>query len=234
MSVLTLLRHLLPWDLLLWAIPSSLAGASRPTFQLNPADLAVQIQPKAKPDTQRQHRQKQADLIYPQAFDLSRHPVTEAEKTHWRQTLWATALLEPQAPYVVEALDQILALTGRSDLSLVQTRTVQAALQVATQLFLAKPSPASPLGQRFLQMVDTSPTAEWSAMALSALVQGGLDPDLAQSKQQALQSRFPDLDNLALTIALQDIAAQRQQPPESLPRQVKGFLTVEFFAVPNN
>ncbi|WP_353673448.1 hypothetical protein [Synechocystis sp. LKSZ1] len=214
MSALTLLRNLFPLGLLVFVVPPSAAQTSGPAFRLNPADLAVQMQPRAKPEAQRQHRQKQADLIYPQAFDLTRHPVTEAEEGHWRKTLWATALLEPQDTYVVTALDQILALTERSDLSPSQARTVQTALQVATQLFLANPSPNTPLGQRFLRVVDTSPTAEWSVMALSALVQGGLDPDLAQAKQQALQARFQGQENVALAVALQDITAQLQPPAE--------------------
>ncbi len=186
-------------------------GASRGNFDLNPADLTVQHQPRAMPQAQRQHRQKQLDLIRPELYNLRTYPATAANETHWRKTLWATALLEPQAPHITQALDQILSLSEQSDLSDSQIRTVQMAMQIGTQFFLAtarEPQAPNLLDQRLRKIVEISPYPEWVSMALSALVQGGLPPQQAQAYIQQIKTRFDPDKNLSLWVALKDIEAQ--------------------------
>jgi hypothetical protein len=175
---------------------------------LRPGDLDVLPQPSATPAAQRQHRQKQLDLAQPEQYDLNLYPITDANETHWRKTLWATALLEPQQPYVANALATILQLTDRRDLSDSQVRTVQMAMQVGTQLFLSNPQFYADIGNRFEKTVELSSQPEWVGMALSALVQGGLSREKAQAQLQKTKFRFGTTNNLSLNVALADIANQ--------------------------
>jgi hypothetical protein len=95
-----------------------LLEAAEPTnWSLRPADLAITQQPQATPPAQQEHRQKQIDLARPEQYDLTTYPVIDANETHWRRTLWATALLEPQKPYVADALTEILSLADLNKIS---------------------------------------------------------------------------------------------------------------------
>lgn len=180
---------------------------------LQPGDLAIVQPPQATPTAQFQHRQKQLDLARPEQYDLTVFPATDANETHWRKTLWATALLEPQQSYVANALTTILQLTDRNDLSDSQVRTVQMAMQVGTQLFLSNPQFYANIGDRFRQTVEQSPYPEWAGMALSALVQGGLSQEKAKEALGKTKIRFNIADNLSLKVALGDIANQINSAP---------------------
>ncbi len=191
----------------------SLGNAQSENWSLRPNDLAIVNQPQAKPPAQRQHRQKQLDLIRPENYNLTAYPVIDANETHWRKTLWATALLEPKQPYVVNAIAGILQLTERNDLSASQIRTVQMAMQVGTQLFVSDPQFFAPISDRFTQTVEQSPYPEWAGMALSALAQGGLSKEQAQNKIQQVKTRFENTEDLSLNVALNDISNQLQPSP---------------------
>lgn len=191
----------------------SLGNAQSENWSLRPGDLNIVHQPQAMPTAQRQHRQKQRDLIRPENYNLTAYPVTDANETLWRKTLWATALLEPKQLYVVDAIAGILQLTERNDLSPSQIRTVQMAMQVGTQLFLSDPQFFSRIGDRFSQTVERTPYPEWAGMALSALVQGGLDKEQAQAKLQQIRTRFKNTDDLSLNVALNDIRNQLSPSP---------------------
>lgn len=182
-------------------------------WALRPQDLAVVRQTQATPSAQFQHRQKQLDLIRSEKYDLSVYPITDANETHWRKTLWATALLEPQKPYVANALAEILELTNNNDLSNSQIRTVQMAMQIGTQLFLSNPQFYAGIGDRFRETVELSPDPEWTGMALSALVQGGLSQEIAKEQLEKTKIRFSGINNLSLKVALNDIENQINPSP---------------------
>lgn len=211
MSVSSQTLKLLKWSVLwlgLGLLFPKILPAENTAFSLQPQDLIIEQQPRATTSARRSHLQEQQDRIAPERFDLQRYPVTDANETQWRQTLWATALLEPQSPIVIEAITQILELAMNPNLSSSQAKTVQMAMQVGTQLYLGNPQKLALIGDRFQNIVKNSPDPEWSVMALSALVQAGLKPALAQTELQQLQSRFQWVDNFAIKVALQDISEQ--------------------------
>ena len=190
-----------------------LEAAESANWSLRPADLAIVRQTQATPPAQREHRQKQIDLARPEQYNLTTYPVIDANETHWRKTLWATALLEPQQPYVANALTEILDLTDRPDLSNAQIRTVQMAMQIGIQLFLSNPQFYAEIGDRFQKTVKRTPYPEWAGMALSALVQGGLDQEIAKVQLEKTKIRFNSLNSADLKVALADIADQINPPP---------------------
>jgi hypothetical protein len=190
-----------------------LEAAEPANWSLRPADLAIIQQPQATPPAQRKHRQKQIDLVRPEQYDLTTYPVTDANETHWRKTLWATALLEPRQPYVANALAEILALTDRPNLTNAQIRTVQMAMQIGTQLFLSNPQFYAGIGDRFQKTVEQTPYPEWAGMALSALVQGGLDKEIAKEQLEKTKIRFSSINSPDLKVAIADIAEQINPTP---------------------
>jgi hypothetical protein len=50
------------------------------------------------------YRQQQERQIRPEHYNLNLRPVNDANEGFWRNLLWTTAIVEPQAPYVAEAL----------------------------------------------------------------------------------------------------------------------------------
>ena len=123
-------------------------------------------------DARQQQRLEQEALIVPERFDLRRYPVGERHATHWRKTLWATAVLEPQADYVGTGVARILALANARHLSDPQKATVDLATQVGTQLYIGNPALYRAIGRQFEAMIDRSKDPMWVAMALSALANG--------------------------------------------------------------
>jgi hypothetical protein len=184
-------------------------------WSLRPQDLQVQVQLLTLPAARQTQLQEQRDRVTPERFDLQRYPVTDATETHWRQTLWATAVLEPQRADIADAIAQILTLTRSARLSASQTKTVHMAMQVGTQLYQSNPELYAPLGERFWETLRMSPHAEWAAMSLATLVQTGLEPETAQQQLNILQARFSSRSPLELQIALRDL--QEQLTPSALP-----------------
>ncbi|MBJ7900691.1 MAG: hypothetical protein GC158_12415 [Cyanobacteria bacterium RI_101] len=180
--------------------------------RLKPEDLTARTQSQMTPPAQARHRQKQLNFIQPQRFDLKTYPVSAATESHWRQTLWATALLEPNLPETRTALTGLLQLGTQGNLTAPETRIVEQTLQVATQLYLANPERENQLEQALTQLTETSPSPQWAGMALSALTQGGLDPVEVNRYRQSLEARFPGAEEF-LTVALRDLDEQIQPSP---------------------
>jgi len=149
-------------------------------------------QPKATAAAFAQERQKQVQQIYPQNYDLQQYPVAEANESHWRKLLWATAIVQPQEPYVAQAFSRILTMTAQSNLSTAQMRTIDMAMQVGTQLYLDNPTLYSGIGQQFRRTIASSSDPQWVAMALSALVKAKAEPEEIQSLSDRIRQRFPN------------------------------------------
>lgn len=164
-----------------------------------------------------EQRQQQERQITPENYSLSRYPVTDTNSRHWKIRLWTAATVEAQEAFVAEAIAQILTLATRSNLSAGQTQTVEMAMQVGTQLYLADPVRQEILGQQFEQLLTQSRDPEWAAIALSGLVKAGATPEQRQEWSDLLRQRFPQWgQNVALYTTLKevdDLNAPRSLPP---------------------
>jgi hypothetical protein len=163
--------------------------------------------------------QQQSRQVRPQNYDLSRFPITPAHEKHWRNILWTTAVVEPQEPFVGEAVTRILAMTTRSGLSQSQMRTIDAAMQVGTQLYLSNPTLYATVGQQFVQTIERSPDPQWVAMALSGLAKSNpLPAEITRLSNRAKQ-RFPKWSqNPYLFTTLHEIA-ESAKPSATPPLQ---------------
>ena len=161
-------------------------------------------------------RQEQTRQVLPANYDLNRYPVTASNERHWRNILWTTALVEPQESYVAEALNSILALTRRSNLSKPQLRTIDMAMQVGTQLYLSQPTLYASVGQQFRQTIERSSDPQWVAMALSGLVKAGLTPEESRRLSDRVRQRFPKWSqDVFLQTTLQEVT--QLLAPTSVP-----------------
>ncbi|MGA7936435.1 MAG: hypothetical protein WCA35_22975 [Kovacikia sp.] len=164
-----------------------------------------------------EQRQEQIRQIRPEHYDLGRFPVTNQNEKHWRNILWTTAVIEPQEPFVVEAIDRILAMMSQPELSDSQMRTIDAAAKVGTQLYLKYPNLYTSIRERFLQAIDQSRDPEWVAISLSGLEKGGLSLEQMQSLAERVKARFPGWSkNIYLYTTIRDIA-DAIAPPASPP-----------------
>lgn len=165
-----------------------------------------------------QQRQQQERQVRPENYDLTRFPLTDTNERHWRNILWTTAVVEPQADYVDQAVAQLVSFSTRPGLSDAQQRIVEMALQIGTQLYLSQPANHALLGSQFQQTVERSPDPEWVAMALSALVKAGADPQQQQQWSDRVRQRFPQWNqNVYLYTTLRDIdILTRPLPPPPL------------------
>ena len=195
----------------IWGWVNPLAAAQPPGVS-SPPPL-----PEATAAARSRQAQDQDDRSAPDRYDLSQHPLTAAQERHWRETLWATALREPQDPAVLAALGAFLNLTPRRDLDPAQQRMVEMALQISHQLYGSDPQGYGPLAVGLRTTVDRSPDAIWVALALSALVRAGLDADDRQSLLTQVKTRFPQwVQILPLNVALRDLTVvdlPTQSPP---------------------
>lgn len=147
--------------------------------------------PQATAAARVQQRQQQLRQIQPESYDLTRFPVIDRNERHWRNLLWTTAIAEPQAPYVDQALSRILTLTTRPGLSQSQSRTVEMAMQVGTQLYLSNPTVYTGVKQQFFQTIHRSRDPQWVAMALSGLIKQGVSADELKQLRDRVKVRFP-------------------------------------------
>lgn len=160
--------------------------------------------------------QKQAQLrqIRPDNYDLRQHPITDAEEKHWRNILWTTAIVEPQEPFVAQALTNILSYARSPGLSASQRRTLEMAFQVGTQLYLNHPNVYDALGQQFVQTVNGSSNPRFVAVALSGLAKSSLTPAQIQALSNSVRQRFPQWSqNAALYTTLMDVNEQIAPAP---------------------
>ena len=162
--------------------------------------------PQATAAARVNQREQQVNQTRPDRYDLGRYPVNDANERYWRNLLWSTAITEPQLASVDAAIAQILSLTTRRNLSSAQERTLEMAMQVGTQLYLSNPAQYDGVKQQFLQTLERSSDAEWVAMSVSALVQGGVDAVTRSQWRDRIQQRFPKWRNHpALFTTLQTI-----------------------------
>ncbi|GAP94052.1 hypothetical protein NIES2104_05620 [Leptolyngbya sp. NIES-2104] len=167
--------------------------------------------PLATAEARIRQRQDQLRLISPAAYDLTRYPIADQNERHWRQLLWATAVIEPQDAYVRTAIAQILTLTPQK-LTPAQSRTVEMALQIATQLYLSNPTPD--LQQPFIQTIAQSSNSRWVAMSLSALSKGGATVIQQQQWIDQIAQRFPKWsENVSLYTTIKELTTAAQTPP---------------------
>lgn len=192
----------------LFVKPASITTAGTPRVI-----AAAGPQQKATAPARVEQREEQVRQIRPETYDVSRFPVTNANEKHWRNILWTTAVVQPQEPFVADALDQILSLMTRSQLSQAQMRTIDAAAQVGTQLYLSNPSLYRKLGDRFAQAITQSPDPEWVAMSLSALAKVGIAAEQLQPLAQRVKQRFPSwASNVFLSTTIRDVAESLNPP----------------------
>jgi len=162
--------------------------------------------PEATAAARSQQAQEQDDRSAPDRYNLDRYPLTAAYESHWRQTLWATALREPEDLAAVQALVALLNLTD-DRLDPAQQRLVEMALQVSHQLYRHLPQAYAALEQPLRATVAHSPDPEWVALALSALVNGGVGADDRQGLIDQVKTRFPQWGQiLPLNLTLRDLA----------------------------
>lgn len=192
-------RTLLAFASLLLMLTGSIAPAQSLTVPLATSEARIR------------QRQDQLRLISPAAYDLVRYPIADATEKYWRQLLWATAVIEPQDAYVREAIAAILTLTPQT-LTPAQTRTVEMALQVGTQLYLSNPTPD--LEQQFVQTIAQSPNPQWVAMSLSALAKGGATTQQQQQWINSIVQRFPRWsENVSLYTTIKELTTPPETPP---------------------
>jgi hypothetical protein len=157
-----------------------------------------------------QQRQEQLNLLIPESFDFTRYPVNAANERHWRKLLWATAIAEPNTPYITDAITQLLSWSNRPKLMPAEQKTVHMAFQISTQLYLSYKDPK--IEKQLLQTIEQSNDPEWVAIATSALVKGGIKPNL-----QLIQKRFPQWKkNVALYTTVRDLEKPAIPPLKDL------------------
>jgi hypothetical protein len=156
-------------------------------------------------------RQEQINLISPTAYDLARNPINNQTERQWRRLLWATAVIEPQDAYIKDSIAQLLSLTSQR-LTPAQTRIVEMALQVGTQLYSTNPT--ANLRAQFIQTIAQSRNPKWVAISLSALAKGGATTQEQQQWVDQVAQRFPNWSkDVSLYTTLQDLTAPAQTPP---------------------
>jgi hypothetical protein len=174
------------------------------------------VVPQAIEAARIQQKLKQTSQVRADNYDLQKHPVSDSEEKHWKNVLWTTAIVEPQDPFVAEALNGILSLSGRSGLSAAQSRTVDMAFQIGTQLYLSYPTVYSRIGQRFVETVERGTDPRWVAMALSGLAKSKISSDQIQQLSDRVRQRFPQWSqNPVLLTTLQDV--KEQLSPSAVP-----------------
>lgn len=172
-----------------------------------------QAKSQATATVRSKHREQQTRQIRPENFDLQRFPVTNQTESHWRNILWTTAVVEPQAPFIADSLSQILSLMTRRGLSDSQMRTIDMAAKVATQLYQVDPSLYAGVKQQFIQAIEQSRDAEWVAVSLSGLTKFGVSEADLQRLVGRVKQRFPRWSsNVYLKTTLQDVQAALQPP----------------------
>jgi len=175
--------------------------------------LQGQTQPLATQAARQEQLARERQRVQPQHYDRRRYPLTPDWETHWRRLLWATALQQPQQPYVFQALRDILGRSQAQHPTPTETKIITQALQVSNLYIRQYPATRPQLQASLEQVVQTSPHPQWVALALNALVRSG-SLTSAQTSQWLTQTRqrFPQPPDL-LAIVLQELA----QTPLPLP-----------------
>jgi hypothetical protein len=170
------------------------------------------VLPQATATARAAQRSGQVGQIRPDFYDLALHPLDDTGAGHWRNLLWTTAVVEPDEPYVVNALLAVLELAQRRPRSAALRTVVEAGLRVATQLHASDRSWHERLGPVLADIAADSPEADWVAQALSAL-SASASPEQRRALIARIEQRIPWADRpLRLRIALQDARARDLRP----------------------
>ncbi|MCS7030419.1 MAG: hypothetical protein NZL92_02655 [Gloeomargarita sp. SKYG116] len=172
-----------------------------------------QPQPLATQSARIEQLQRERQRIQPQHYDWTRYPLTETHATHWRRLLWATALQQPQEPFVWQALQQILSQARTQQPTPTATALITQALQVSHLYFQQHPTSRLHLQASLEQVVQHSPHPHWVALAVNALARP-LPLEQRHVLLTQVRQRFPQPSDL-LAVVLQDLA-QSSQPLPSL------------------
>ncbi|WP_404785385.1 hypothetical protein [Altericista sp. CCNU0014] len=179
------------------------ALATKPPMRLS---QTTPIEPQATQAARIAQKQAQLRQIRIENYDLRQHPITDAKEKHWRNILWTTAIVEPQEPFVAQALGNILLYARNPGLSASQRRTVNMAFQVGTQLYLNHPNAYGNLGQKFVETVEASSSPGFVAMALSGLARSSPPHARLQTSIALTRQRFPQWSqNVTLRTTLADV-----------------------------
>jgi hypothetical protein len=192
------------------------------------AEAVPPLMPEATAAARSRQAQQQDDLTAIDRYDRQQHPFTAAQETHWRQTLWATAVREPQGERARAAegaiVDLLTLATAPTAPTPTQERLITQALQVAHQLYTAQPQEFAGLegalgalvrggDDRQIPQGEALVRASWVAAALTALVEGGQQGDPRTLLAQ-VQENFPqEAQLLPLSLALRDLARGENPPP---------------------
>ncbi len=167
---------------------------------------ATLMEPQATQAARVAQKQDQLSQVRPENYDLSQHPVIDANEKHWRNILWTTAIVEPQEPFVVQSLSTILSYARSPGLSASQRRTITMAFQVGTQLYLNHPNIYGALGQQLMDTVNASANSNFVALSLSGLTKSALPPAQIQSLSNLVRQRFPQWSqDVVLSTTLMDV-----------------------------
>ncbi|MEY2977367.1 MAG: hypothetical protein RLZZ435_1506 [Cyanobacteriota bacterium] len=177
--------------------------------------------PQATQGERSRHLAEQERYITPDRYNLQQYPLIPRHEAHWRRTLWATALREPDSPELVTAFETILPLSFVTSLNETESRILEMTLQVSYQYYGRSETWRERLTPLFQDMVTWSPHPRWVAMALSALSE--TSPDLSVDRRQAwidlAESRLPEFkigdatDRLLLELTLRHLRESSQPLP---------------------
>ncbi|MEN9207006.1 MAG: hypothetical protein Q6L50_09040 [Gloeomargarita sp. GMQP_bins_120] len=172
---------------------------------------AGQPQPLATASARREQLQREQQRLQPAHYDLDRYPLTDAQATHWRRLLWATALRQPQQPYVWQALQRLLVRAQTNPPTPTEQAILTQALQVSHLYFQQHPASRPYLQPGLEQVVRTSPHPPWVALAVNTLARPLPLPQRRGLIDQ-VRRRFPTPPDL-LARVLEDL----EQAPPPLP-----------------
>jgi hypothetical protein len=204
---------------ILWIGGLTLCGLAAKPAPVSNASMPQELreispQPQAVAPARATQRLKQERQVRPENYDLSRYPVIDATERHWRNILWTTAIVNPQEPFVADAMSRLVGMTIQKKRSAAQSRTIDMAMQIGTQLYLSDPANYAAVGRQFWATVDRSPEPQWVAMALSALVRAGLPAAEVQQLRDRVRQRFPNWAKQDwLLTTLKDIDQQLKPAP---------------------
>lgn len=191
--------------------------------------------PQATQAERLRHLTEQEGYITLDRYDLRAYPLIPQYEAHWRRTLWATALREPDGSEIEAAFETILRLSFVTSLTETEQRILEMTLQVAYQFYGRSDRWRDRLQPLFQDMVKWSPNPRWVAMALSALANPTMNETVEnrtvdnvdrQTWLDGVNARLPDLmqwgdenDRLLLDLTLRDLqdvqvqALQTQDQP---------------------
>ena len=207
--------------LLLW---STILGGSLWTGQAANSQESIVFPPpidKATAEKRSSHLAQVALNITPDRYDLDRYPLTSKNEAHWRSTLWASAVLEPDHPEIASALVNLLSLTLKPRLTDTETRLLEMALQVSHQFYDRSEQWQQRLKPALEETIARSNHPRWVTLALSTLVQTHRIEDVSEDlrndrenwlntakiRLESLEKLAPDpKSSLLLNIAIRDLS----------------------------